>query len=97
MTQSSIQSLITVTNWNHTHYLKDEKKAFISMAALPDCGIFYSVTILEGEHKELGSKDFDNLNFACQYLNKNFRAWEFKNLAAKEEDSGSGCSSCSAH
>ena len=97
MTQQVKNSLITVTNWNYSQYTKGDTKAFISMSALPDKPIFYSVTILEGEHKELGSKDFNNLNLACQYLNKNFRKWDFQDLSASSADSGSGCSSCSAH
>lgn len=94
MTQQA--KLISVTNWNYSQYVKDDTKAFISMGASTDNPLFYSVTILQGEYKELGSKDFDNLASACLYLNKNFRSWNFQDLSQKEE-SGSGCSSCSAH
>lgn len=94
MTQQA--KLISVTNWNYSQYVKNDTKAFISMGATTEKPLFYSVTILQGEYKELGSKDFDSLSSACLYLNKNFRNWTFQDLSQKT-DSSSGCSSCSAH
>lgn len=100
MTQStsiiSHKPLVTLANWNYSQLTRDEKRAFISMAAEPDQGIFYSVTVVEGETRELSSVDFKSLNEACLYINKEFERWDFIDLS-KSNKSDSGCSSCVAH
>lgn len=56
--------------------------------------ILYSVTVVDGEDKEVFQRDFKSLKSAITLINENYGHWQFNDPTDK---SGGGCNSCSAH
>lgn len=95
------QNLVNLKNWNFAHYNSEHFKAFIGMTGdVEETNgdfkeiILYSVTVVDGEDKEIFQRDFKSLKAAITLINENYSHWQFSDPTDK---SGGGCSSCSAH
>ena len=85
-------------NWNYCQYKFGENKAIISFGAAPsndDVKFQYFVTVLDSENNELQQSQYDDIDIACQFINKQYtNIAEFIDLSDKKD---SGCDSCAAH
>lgn len=93
--------LINSENWTYTHYKAQNMKAFISFGALPEGSInqsefIYMATVLDEENNEIFQRDFDDIDSACQFINKRYNPiWDF--IDARVAKKEGGCSTCVAH
>ncbi|MAX65413.1 MAG: hypothetical protein QF441_16375 [Bacteriovoracaceae bacterium] len=87
-------------NWNTAQYISEKYKAIIGLAASPQTAneLIYVVTVIDQNHNEVFTKDFNTLELACTYINNKYAdLWEFKDLSVAPANSEGGCSTCVAH
>ncbi|EQC52599.1 hypothetical protein [Bacteriovorax sp. DB6_IX] len=86
---------LNLTNWNYSYYNSEFFKALISIVGTEKDGEFvqlYCPTVIDDQDTEVFQKDFEDLQEAIDFINKNYSHWSFIDPARKD-----GCSSCSAH
>ncbi len=86
-------------NWNSCQYTNQGLKAIISLGASPgilDSEFYYYVTVLDEENNEMFQEEFPDIDAACNSINNKYAdLWDFIDLS--QNQSTSGCGSCTAH
>ena len=89
--------MINRDNWNFCYYASAELKGLVSLNGRPtrddQVQIFYSVTVSDGEDRDIYQKDFDGLSEACRFLNERYAHWKFIDPSRGVEGK---CSTCVA-
>lgn len=85
--------MISIKNWQHTHYSHEDLKSLISLCSDDKGELFYSVSTFNSVHRDIYNKDFSFLSDAISHINLKYGSWK---MSVQEHDS-SGCSTCTAH
>ena len=88
--------LMTLENWTHGQYVKEEIRAIVSCGASASTELEYYLTVLDENDAEIFQQGFKQLEKAIEVINMRYAdIWDL--VDTNEPEKEGGCSSCVAH
>lgn len=92
--------MITQDNWTFTHFTNQKLKALVTYGASfegSEVSEEFFATVIDDEGHDVFQQSFNNLNDACDYLNRRYqKIWKLVDATLKSSGT-SGCDTCVAH